>query len=273
MDTGHADTVASAGRVRTDDDVSLVGHDIDGRYRVISHLGRGGMGAVYLARQSMVDRNVALKVIREQHLADPRAVRRFMDEARASCAVHHPNVVTVHDFGRTRDGLLYLAMEHIEGETLRDIVRRGPMELERACRIGGQICAGLSEAHRRGIIHRDLKPENIMVSSATAVGEIAKLLDFGIAKSIQPREAQMTNTGALMGTPLYMSPEQCRGEAVDARSDIYALGVILFEMLSGVPPFTAENTVALLLQHNTKKPPRLEDVAPKTPPPPGGLLF
>jgi len=227
----------------------LIGLELDGRYQVVRKLGEGGMGAVYLARQLVAERDVALKVIRESQMSDSRAVNRFMHEARSCCSLHHPNIVTVHDFGRTKDGTLYIVMELLDGTPLVKVVERGCVELERVLNIGAQICAGLQEAHRNGIVHRDLKPDNIMLCPVEGIDDFVKILDFGIAKSLDRDVSSHSTVGAVVGTPAYMSPEHASGDPVDARSDIYSFGVLLYEMLTGRPPFVDESNVSLLVKH------------------------
>jgi serine/threonine protein kinase len=237
--------------------LDLTGKCLEGRYQITRVIGEGGMGRVYQARQIMAERDVAVKVISERRLGDPRAVRRFLEEARTSCAIHHPNVVTVHDFGSTSDGLLYLVMELLEGSPLRAAIAVGALVPSRAISIAVQICAGLEQAHRRAIIHRDLKPDNIMLCEAEGIGDLAKILDFGLAVP-----AHRAPDGKIAGSPSYMSPEQALGRAVDARSDLYAVGVLLYEMLSGRVPFVGDGTRALLEQQVAREPPPLRPRCP-----------
>jgi serine/threonine-protein kinase len=210
-----------------------VGHRLDGRYEVVRFLGAGGMGLVYAARSMFAECDVAVKVMKERRIPDPRMARRFMEEAELSLRVRHPNVVVVHDVGRTPEGRAYMAMELLEGTTLRERLSEGPLPPVAALSIAIQICAGLSEVHRGTIVHRDLKPENVMLC-ATAEGEDrVKILDFGVA---QVFEAAPGRGEKVVGSPWYMSPEQAMNGAVDERGDLYSLGVILHEMLMGEQP-------------------------------------
>jgi serine/threonine protein kinase len=214
------------------------------------------MGVVYLGRQISVDRKVAVKVISRTYSAFSSAVGRFMEEARTASGLHHPNVVTVHDFGRTSDGLLYLVMEYLDGITLSRLLDQGPLDIERILEIATQICSGLVAAHSRGIVHRDLKPDNIMLCEIEGFGPMAKLLDFGIAKSIL-QDSGLTTDGFVLGTPTYMSPEQSSGRPVGFSSDLYSLGVIMYEMACAHPPFEDEDPHAVLQAHCAAEPPPL----------------
>ncbi|MBX3280419.1 MAG: protein kinase [Acidobacteria bacterium] len=229
-----------------------------GHYQILSRLGAGGMGEVYLARDGRLGRNVALKLLPVQFYSDPDRVRRFEREGRAASALNHPNIITIHDFGEV-GGVYYIATELIRGETLRQQLASGPMNLRDAIGVGQQTASALSVAHAAGIIHRDIKPENIMLRADGYV----KVLDFGLAKLTGRRTAavdseditmakESTEIGAVMGTVQYMSPEQVRGQKVDARSDIFSLGVVLYEMLAGESPFaraTTADVIAAILDH------------------------
>ena len=197
------------------------------RYRILGPVGIGGMGVVYRAVDTLLDRTVALKFLPPMLTPNPRAKARFLDEARAASALDHPNVCTIYEVGETAEGQLYIAMAYYEGETLKRRLERGPLEVAEALHIALQVARGLAKAHRHGIVHRDIKPANLMV---TADG-IVKILDFGIAKL-----PEQVLADPLLGTPAYMSPEQARGEEVDARSDVWSLGAVLYEMLAGRPP-------------------------------------
>ena len=244
---------------------ALIGAEIDGRYEVTAKLGEGGMGAVYRAHQPSVGRDVAIKVLATAVTKDPKVVQRFQNEARAIAQLRHPNTLKVLDTGTIADGRMYIATELVEGEALVALLRAGRMSPDRVARLGRQLCDALGEAHARGIVHRDLKPGNLMVEPVGDV-EVLKLLDFGIAKlTHQPK---MTTTGMIFGTPAYMSPEQARGEAVDHRSDIYSVGLILYECVSGEQPFECEVPAALLLKHAYDPATPLSDLAdpPHIPP-------
>lgn len=242
---------------------SLVGQTVDGRFLVLRQLGEGAMGTVYAATQLSVHREVALKVLRRHLVADEESVRRFLREARAATRLRSPHTVTVHDFGRTDDGLLYLAMELVQGRGLDVLVaREAPLSEARASAIIIQVCEALTEAHGCGIVHRDLKPENIAVGSMGGQRDFVKVLDFGIARFLGPVDGhRVTETGVVVGTPSHMSPEQTRGYALDGRSDIYSLGVILYELLTGELPFVARTTMDLLLAKLEREPPSLLDPA------------
>ena len=211
----------------------------EGTYTLLREIGRGGMGRVYLAHDARLDRDVALKLLHGELRTDPERNARFLVEARAAAALDHPNVATIYEIGETRDGGLFIAMAYYGEETLRDRVFRGPLPLPEALGIAQQVADGLGAAHERGIVHRDIKPENILI---TANG-VAKIVDFGIAKIAGH---DRTRTGDALGTPHYMAPEQVRGDAVDARTDLWALGVVLHEMLAGERPWSGESAVAVL---------------------------
>jgi serine/threonine-protein kinase len=239
---------------------AVLGNTI-GNYKVTARLGEGGMGVVYLAEHPALGRKAAIKVLRAQMAADPQVVSRFFQEARASNAIRHPNIVDTYDFGTLPDGASYIIMEYLEGESLQERLRReGRLSLRSALDFVCQAAAGLAAAHEKGIVHRDLKPDNVFVTpDPRAPGhELIKILDFGIAKlggEVPSGISHKTRTGTLMGTPLYMSPEQCLGvREVDHRTDIYSLGCILYEMLCGAPPFVSEGFGALINMHINQPP-------------------
>jgi serine/threonine-protein kinase len=228
-----------------------------GEYRIEGPLGKGGMGAVYAARQPEIGARVAIKVLAADLSRDPRLVRRFMDEARAVNQIRHPNIIDIFAFGRLADGRHYFVMEHLEGETLAARLARGPLPVSEARRLLAQICEGLAAAHAEQIVHRDLKPENVWIAAPKHGQPYAKILDFGIAKLLVSREAApggATEAGLAMGTPHFMSPEQCRGDPVDHRTDIYAMGVLLYLMWSGHLPFEGTSFVAVATQQITATP-------------------
>lgn len=239
---------------------------LGGRYRVISLLGRGGMGVVYRVEQIFLGKELALKTI-DRHLMSDITVRRFQAEARAAFAVDHPNLVAVHDFGLFEDQTPFLVMEIVQGETLGERLKNGPLSLDEAIPIFVQVCFGLAHAHEHGVIHRDVKPNNIMLLGDVPDGieTEVKILDFGIAKLAQREGGEiqaLTRTGEIFGSPLYMSPEQCLGTKVDHRADIYSLGCVLFESLTGVPPFVGENAVATMMLHQSAPIPTLKQSCP-----------
>ena len=234
----------------------LVGRTLDGKYRLDMKLGRGGMGSVYAATRTRIGDAVAVKVLHLKESADPHSAERFRREALAAARLKHPNAVGIYDFGVTADGLHYLVMELVEGQSLRSVIRQqGPLSSSTALEVMTQVCAALDEAHRQNIVHRDVKPDNIIVSAA-ANGLRVKVLDFGVAKLCDLAGSNLTQPDSIIGTPRYMSPEQCDGDEVDGRSDIYSLGVVLYEMLCGVVPFNAPSSKAIRAQHVRQPPPR-----------------
>lgn len=242
-----------------------------GAYRITGIIGQGGMGAVYAAEHSLLGRPAAVKVLLPELSHNQEIVTRFFNEAKASTAIRHPGIVEIYDFGWNQDGSAYIAMEFLQGESLASRLGRGRVGAANALAIARQIAGALSAAHRKGIVHRDLKPDNAYLVPDPEVpsGERIKLLDFGIAKLAGDQSmSQKTRTGSLMGTPTYMAPEQCRGVAVDARADLYSLGCIIFEMVTGRPPFIGEGVGDVLAAHIHVAPVALStlasDVTPAT---------
>ncbi len=241
-----------------------------GNYELVSRLGAGGMGAVYLAVHPTLRKQVAIKLLHKELAADKGAVGRLIDEARASTAIGSDHIVEIFDCGQSEDGLTYLVMEALEGQTLEQLLeRRGRLGAREAIGIARQVCTALDAAHRRGIIHRDLKPQNIFLSRSEG-GERVKVLDFGVAKLLDAaaRAAPTTATGSVLGTPFFMAPEQARGEKVDGRTDLFALGVILYRALTGALPFTGDSLTEVLANLLTAELPTLSARAPEAAIPP-----
>lgn len=248
----------------------LVGRTLDEKYRLDARLGEGGMGTVYRATHLLIDRPVAIKVLNERFVTDEAAQERFRREARAAGRLLHSNAVTVTDFGRTQDGLVYIVMELLEGKSLRDVLaREAPLDTARAVSLMLQISAAVAAAHEAGIIHRDLKPGNIFVVQRKHAPPIIKVLDFGIAKLATDAEGvelkNITQTGVMIGTPRYMSPEQCDGADLTPASDVYSLGVILYEMLTGTTPFSGPTPLAVALKHSSERPRPPREFVPAIP--------
>ncbi len=232
----------------------LVGQVIDDRYRVEGRIGQGGMGVVYRAKHVMLDKVLALKVLRSDMASDQESVQRFINEARAASSIGHPNIVDISDFGTLPNGAVYFAMEYLDGEPLSDVIDdSGGIEAPRAVHILTQIASALAAAHAQGITHRDLKPDNILTVRKGGDDSFVKVLDFGIAKVAGARN-KLTRTGMVFGTPDYMAPEQAAGEPVDARTDVYALGVIAYELCTGEVPFKADTFVGVVTKHMREAP-------------------
>ncbi len=249
----------------------LVGKVVGGRYRVLSRLGQGGMGTVYLALHEAIEKKVALKVLRPEYSAKPDLVARFQREAISASRIKHPNVLDVFDFGQTDDGCFFLAMEFLEGRDLADELEHcRVLTSDHALRVTLQICKALAVAHGKGVVHRDLKPENVFLQITADGEESVKIVDFGIAQlrsteeaaANEPSRRRLTRTGMIFGTPEYMSPEQAAGKKVDSRVDIYATGIILYEMLTGAVPFTGDTFFAVLNSHLHDPLPTMRSLCP-----------
>jgi serine/threonine-protein kinase len=231
-----------------------------GQYKLKRLIGSGGMGEVYLAEHLLMKRPCAIKVIRPEKAGDPKVLARFEREVQATAKLSHWNSVDIYDYGRTDDGTFYYVMEYLPGMNLSDLVRgHGVMPPARALHLVRQVCNALQEAHDLGLVHRDIKPANIFAASRGGRFDVAKLLDFGLAKPrLDPGQAQLTQAGAITGSPTYMSPEQAVGDREpDARSDIYAIGGVLYFLLTGRPPFDNENPMKVLIAHAHQPPPPL----------------
>jgi serine/threonine protein kinase len=231
---------------------NLVGTKIFGDYLIRKKLGEGGMGAVFLAEHKSIDQRLAIKVLHGDAAQNPELVERFNREARAIARLTNQNIIRVFVFGRTPEGLLYLAMEFVEGKPLRDLIEKENHLSElRAISVMRQTLHALNEAHELGIVHRDLKPDNIMITRFRGVEEFVKVLDFGIAKVKEPngQQAKLTQAGVVYGTPEYLSPEQAQAKELDGRSDLYSMGIILYEMITGTVPFQSKTAVTILAAH------------------------
>jgi serine/threonine-protein kinase len=244
-----------------------IGREIANQFRIVEKIGSGGMGAVYKAEQPEMRRFVAIKILHPRYLSRPDLVSRFRREARAMSHLTHPNTAKVFLYGQLEDGSCYFAMEYLEGRNLVQTVRaEGPMAVERAIKIMVQVCGALEEAHGKGIIHRDLKPENIFLTNVGGIADFPKVLDFGLAKvterEMRPGSLILTQEGMVFGTPEFMSPEQARGEKLDGRSDIYSLGVIMYELLTGKLPFDAAQPMEFIQKHIREMPIPLSQRAP-----------
>ncbi|HEY2904068.1 MAG TPA: serine/threonine-protein kinase, partial [Polyangia bacterium] len=225
-----------------------------GEYKIEMVIGRGGMGVVYVATQPVIEKRVAIKVLNAQYSGEPALVRRFIDEARAVNRIRHANIIDIFSFGQLPDGRHYFVMEYLVGDTLAERLERNDLRLEEVPIFLAQICDALDAAHAESIVHRDLKPENIWIVTPRRGASFVKLLDFGIAKLLAADNQSVTQTGVLMGTPHFMSPEQCHGRGIDHRTDIYAMGVLLYRLYTGEMPFKGETFTEVLAKQLTMMP-------------------
>lgn len=246
---------------------NIRGRKLGGKYEIIREIGSGGMGKVYLSHETPANRYVAVKILHPSYFLDARTVERFLQEAKVCLQLRHPNTTAVFDFGSSGEGLHFMVMELLKGRSLFDILDQYKrIELQWAIKIVTQMCDSLAEAHGLGIVHRDLKPENVFVEPRPGHPAFVKVLDFGIAKEMSEADSSgMTEPGEVFGTPTYMSPEQAGGKPCDARSDIYALGVMLYEMLVGTPPFEGPPLTVLMSHVHSEPPPFPDDVAATIP--------
>ena len=237
---------------------AMHGRVLVGRYRIISRIARGGMGSVYLARNLEDGSSCAVKVLRDDLLLDVRVRERFMYESHAASRIAHPAVARIYEVGETASGEMFIVMEYVNGPPLRRLIRTGRMSEIRVVLIGAAIAEGLAAAHEVGVIHRDLKPENVLVPRSAQTDSVVKLVDFGIARIVDaPR---ITTTQHVLGTPQYISPEQAMGGPIDNRSDIYSLGVIMYEMIAGELPFYGDDAESLLRKHIKTRPVPLGEI-------------
>ncbi len=244
----------------------LTGRTLAQKYYLESKLGAGGKGTVYRARRLLIGDRVMVKVLHPDQVTDPQSIERFLRQAQTAASLKHPNIITIYDFGVSSEGLNYLVMEQAEGENLRHLIdRQGKLTETDAFEIIRQVCAALDEAHRHDVVHRSIKPENIL-TQAVPGGLQVKVLDFGMAALRNVTASKLTRTGSVVGTPRYMSPEHCLGEELDERSDIYSLGIVLFEMLTGVVPFDSPIPTALVVKQIYEPPPRPRDLNPSISP-------
>ncbi len=241
----------------------LVGRIIADRYRLEARAGEGGIGAVYRARHLLIDRVVAIKILQPVRRGETHHRDWFLREARAANRVNHANIVDIYDFGDTEDGLYYLVMEYLEGEPLSHVIARGPIPLARSVDILEQSCAALARAHDLGVVHRDIKSDNVFLSERGGRHDFVKVFDFGLASLLH--DARLAPEGAVFGTPEYMSPEQTRGEEATPVSDLYAIGVLFFEMLTARLPFISADRKEILKMHQSAEPPRVRQYAPDAP--------
>ncbi|OYT71451.1 MAG: hypothetical protein CFK52_08125 [Chloracidobacterium sp. CP2_5A] len=257
------------GGLETVESDAFIGRKLEGKYHIEAKIGEGGMGAVYRARHVLMDAPLAIKILHPSLVSDATSVARFQREAQAMARIRHSNAIAVSDFGVTEDQINYIVMELFEGESLRKTLEREKkLPYAASIAIARQVCGALEAAHRSGVIHRDIKPENIFVSPQPDGSYFVKVIDFGIAKIVTDASKggpPLTRQGMIIGSPNYLSPEQCTGQDLDARSDIYSLGIVLFECLTGRVPFTAVTPVAVALLHANEPPPSLRSINPEIP--------
>ena len=244
----------------------MIGTCLMGKYDIIDVIGHGGMGVVYKGRQVLMERTVAIKMLQSQHIADSQSVQRFLREGKASCRMNHPHVITVYDFGITpQSGQPFIVMDYLQGISLADLIKQdGQVSVERSMKILTQATDALDHAHRAGVIHRDLKPSNIMLIEYEDEKDFVKIVDFGVAQLIGAggEQQRLTQMGEVCGSPVYMSPEQCQGLELDVRSDIYSMGIVIYETLTGRLPLIGKTMVETMSKHITDMPPRFTEIRP-----------
>lgn len=244
----------------------LIGALLADKYKIDSEIGRGGMSIVYKGRHELMDRPVAIKMLQAQLVEDQTSIKRFQQEAKAASCLTHPNVITVYDFGVSPTGQPYLVMDYLQGESLIDVIKRdNHIAVNRTLNIFIQACDALQHAHQKGVIHRDLKSSNVMLTEFEGKHDVVKVVDFGIAKlmpSSGKQSQNLTQTGEIFGSPIYMSPEQCLGQVLDARSDIYSMGAMLYEALTGEPPLMGDTVVNTMQMHVSTNPPQFDEIRP-----------
>jgi eukaryotic-like serine/threonine-protein kinase len=244
----------------------LVGTNLAGKYEIISVVGRGGMGVVYKARDTIMDRLVAIKMLKAQLISDSMSVKRFHQEGKAASRINHPHVITVHEFGISPSGQPFIVMDFLEGTSLAQVIKDdGQVGVDRTVKILSQACDALNHAHRHGVVHRDLKPSNIVLIDYDGQKDFVKVVDFGVAKLITGAGQdlqRLTQAGEVCGSPVYMSPEQCQGDELDARSDIYSMGVVIYESLTGKLPLIGQTMVETMSKHITDTAPPFNEARP-----------
>jgi serine/threonine-protein kinase len=245
---------------------SLIGTVLDNSYEVISIIGHGGMGVVYKARHTLMDRVVAIKMLKSTLISDSMSVKRFQQEVKASARIDHPHAITVYNFGISPEGLPYIVMDFLQGNSLAEVIKaEGHVEVDRGVKIITQACEALAHAHKQGVVHRDLKPSNIVLTEYDEDPDFVKVVDFGVAKLMggSAEGAQrLTQTGEVCGSPVYMSPEQCMGQELDLRSDIYSMGILIYETLTGKLPLIGRTMVDTMSKHVSEMPPSFSKIRP-----------
>lgn len=244
----------------------MIGTCLMGKYDIIDVIGHGGMGVVYKGRQVLMERTVAIKMLQSQHIADSQSVQRFLREGKASCRMNHPHVITVYDFGVTpQSGQPFIVMDYLQGISLADLIKQdGQVSVERSIKILTQATDALDHAHRAGVLHRDLKPSNIMLVEYEDEKDFVKIVDFGVAQLIGAggEQQRLTQMGEVCGSPVYMSPEQCQGLELDHRSDVYSMGIVIYETLTGCLPILGKTMVDTMSKHISEMPPRFSESRP-----------